>query len=349
VFEQFNDGARRCVVLAQEEARGLGHDFIGSEHLLLGLLSDGEGPAYVALTECGVSLAGARATVPFVPPSRETVLPAHVPFDAEARDVLERSSRSAMDLRSLYIGTGHILLGLVEIKGHAASLILRDLGCDIDQLRARTIELVNAEAETEAGQPELTTLRRSVAARGFAVATPAVGAARGAACSFCGRDVWELESFVASGEARICSDCVAASARAMSEAGPTDQPIVLPPRVFGSDTGDDKSVGEIVAAFTRAFDASASDGSRAEAIEDGVRLMALVRQASERNPATAGAVVRGVRFVSEEHAQVRFMLQVGSGGTAFEGEAVREGGRWLVSRSTMCRLLSMAGIPCPPR
>src|SRR5215210_7659636 len=104
MFERFTDRARRVVVLAQEEARMLNHNYIGTEHILLGLIHEGEGVAAKALESLGISLEGVRQQAPS----------GHIPFTPRAKKVLELSLREALQLGHNYIGTEHILLGLIR-------------------------------------------------------------------------------------------------------------------------------------------------------------------------------------------------------------------------------------------
>jgi hypothetical protein len=145
MFERFTDKARRAVVLAQEEARLLRHDHIGTEHLLLGLLRESDSAAASALSSVGVGLAAARERVE----AREAPGPApsgagttrHIPFTPQAKRTLELALREALELGHDYIGTGHILLGLVRDPGCMGASILLELGADQATIRQRVIEL----------------------------------------------------------------------------------------------------------------------------------------------------------------------------------------------------------------
>ncbi|MFI6603292.1 Clp protease N-terminal domain-containing protein, partial [Nonomuraea sp. NPDC050536] len=126
MFEKFTDQARRAVVLAQEEARTLNHDFIGTEHLLLGLLHVGEGVAAKALESLGVSLEGARQQVEEIIGQGRSTPAGHIPFTPRAKKVLELSLREALQLSHNYIGTEHLLLGLIrEGEGMAAQVLVK--------------------------------------------------------------------------------------------------------------------------------------------------------------------------------------------------------------------------------
>src|SRR5258706_14109824 len=124
MFERFTDRARRAVVLAQEEARMLSHGYIGTEHLLLGLVHEGEGVAARALETMGVSLETARQQVRSIVGKRRDAESGHIPFTPRAKRVLELSLREANQLGHDYIGTEHLLLGLIrEGEGVAAQVL----------------------------------------------------------------------------------------------------------------------------------------------------------------------------------------------------------------------------------
>ena len=124
MFERFTDRARRVVVLAQEEARMLSHNYIGTEHILLGLIHEGDGIAAKALESLGVSLEAVRAQVEEIIGQGQQAPSGHIPFTPRAKKVLELSLREALQLGHNYIGTEHILLGLIrEGEGVAAQVL----------------------------------------------------------------------------------------------------------------------------------------------------------------------------------------------------------------------------------
>ena len=140
MFERFTDDARRVVVLAQEEARLLHHNHIGTEHLLLGLLREGDGVAAGALTSSGVTLEAARAEVAALVEPGEPAASESVPFTDRAKTVLDLSRREARRLRADRIGPQHLLLGIIrERQGVAAQAIAR-LGIDLSDLRQRVTQ-----------------------------------------------------------------------------------------------------------------------------------------------------------------------------------------------------------------
>ncbi len=139
MFERFTDRARRVVVLAQEEARMLSHDYIGTEHILLGLIHEGEGVAALTLDSLGVELGTVRAYVEREVGQGDTAPSGHIPFTPRAKKVLELSLREALQLRHNYIGTEHILLGVIrEGEGLAVRAIV-DRGVELGDLRHRVL------------------------------------------------------------------------------------------------------------------------------------------------------------------------------------------------------------------
>ena len=145
MFERFTDRARRVVVLAQEEARMLYHDYIGTEHILLGLVHEGEGVAAKALESLGISLEAVRQQVEEIIGQGQEIPSGHIPFTPRAKKVLELSLREALQLGHDYIGTEHILLGLIrEGDGVAAQVLIR-LGADLNRVRQQVIQLIRGQ------------------------------------------------------------------------------------------------------------------------------------------------------------------------------------------------------------
>jgi ATP-dependent Clp protease ATP-binding subunit ClpA len=139
MFERFTSQARRVVVLAQEEARELRHNYIGTEHILLGLLREGEGAAAKALEAAEVTLEGARREVETIIGRGKHEPSGHIPFTPRAKKVLELSLREAVQLGHNSIGTGHILLGLIREGDGVAVQMMRNLGADPNKIRQRVI------------------------------------------------------------------------------------------------------------------------------------------------------------------------------------------------------------------
>jgi len=168
VFERFTDRARRVLVCAQEEARLLRHGFIGTEHLLLGLIQEREGVAARALEELGIALADVRRAVEETIGSSTATSTGSPPFTPRAKKVLELSLREALALHHNYIGTEHILLGVIrEGEGVGARVLVR-LGAEPDAVRAAVLGLLAGYGAGEAAPP------------------PGHGRGRLVRCSFCG-------------------------------------------------------------------------------------------------------------------------------------------------------------------
>jgi ATP-dependent Clp protease ATP-binding subunit ClpA len=153
VFERFTDRARRVVVLGQEEARMLHHDYIGTEHLLLGLIHDGETVACRALESLEISLPAVRARVEEIIGRGQSTPSGHIPFTPRAKKVLELSLREAMQLGHNYIGTEHILLGLIREGDGVGAEVLQSLGADPNKVRPAVVSLMRG-AEPEKATSE---------------------------------------------------------------------------------------------------------------------------------------------------------------------------------------------------
>ena len=158
MFERFTDRARRVVVLAQEEARLLNHNYIGTEHILLGLIHEGEGVAAKALESLGISLEAVREKVEEIIGHGQQSPQGHIPFTPRAKRVLELSLREALQINHSYIGTEHILLGLIREGEGVAAQVLVKLGADLNRVRSQVLQLLSGfqggkEAAT-AGAPE---------------------------------------------------------------------------------------------------------------------------------------------------------------------------------------------------
>jgi hypothetical protein len=147
MFERFTNQSRRVVVLAQEEARMLDHNYIGTEHLLLGLLHEGRGSAARALKAMDVTLQAARDQVVEIIGRGQAQPSGHIPFTPRAKKSLELSLREALQLGDGYIGTGHLLLGLIHQGDGVAVQILGNLGADLKDLRARVTEELRGNPE----------------------------------------------------------------------------------------------------------------------------------------------------------------------------------------------------------
>ena len=143
MFERFTDRARRVVVLAQDEARSLNHNYIGTEHLLLGLITEGEGVAAKALESLDINKDAVRSAVIDIIGEGEKPVEGHIPFTPRAKRVFELSLREALQLGHNYIGTEHLLLGLLKEGEGVASQVLIKLGADLSKVRQTVIELLS--------------------------------------------------------------------------------------------------------------------------------------------------------------------------------------------------------------
>ncbi len=150
MFERFTDRARRVVVLAQEEARMLNHNYIGTEHILLGLIHEGEGVAAKGLESLGISLEAVRSQVEEIIGQGQQAPSGHIPFTPRAKKVLELSLREALQLGHNYIGTEHILLGLIREGEGVAAQVLVKLGADLNRVRQQVIQLLSGYQGKEA-------------------------------------------------------------------------------------------------------------------------------------------------------------------------------------------------------
>ena len=147
MFERFTGQSRRAVVLAQEEAAGLDHNYIGTEHLLLGLLHEGEGAAARALASAGIVLTPARREVEVIIGRGQQTPSGHIPFTPRSKKCLELSLRESLQLGHDYIGTGHLLLGLISEGDGVAITVLDRLGANLDRLRDQVILELEAGPE----------------------------------------------------------------------------------------------------------------------------------------------------------------------------------------------------------
>ena len=208
VFEHFTDRARRVVHLAQDEARVLNHNYIGTEHLLLGLIREGDGIGAQALEALGISLSIVRKEIEEIIGSGGQVSSGNIPFTPRAKKALDLALQEARDLGHNYIGTEHLLLGLVREGDGVAAQVLSKLGADLARVRVQVV--------------------RTLSVRGAApVSTPPL-------CSFCGRDLVDAVHYVRGQEAAICDACVAAAHVAISEADADQQALFLRARGDGT-------------------------------------------------------------------------------------------------------------------
>jgi ATP-dependent Clp protease ATP-binding subunit ClpC len=153
VFERFTERARQVVVLAQDEARALRHNYLGTEHLLLALLREEECTAARALESLDVTLEEVRAQVARVVGEGEAVPTGQIPFTPRAKKALELALREAVSLGHNYIGAEHILLGLVRVENGVAARILLDFDADAERVRREVVRALSASGEGDPGRP----------------------------------------------------------------------------------------------------------------------------------------------------------------------------------------------------
>ena len=151
MFERFTDRARQVVALAQEEARMLNHNYIGTEHILLGLIHEGDGVAARSLESLGISLDAVRQQVEEIIGQGQQAPSGHIPFTPRAKKVLELSLRESLQLGHNYIGTEHILLGLIREGDGVAAQVLVRLGADLNRVRRQVIQLLHGYQGQDAG------------------------------------------------------------------------------------------------------------------------------------------------------------------------------------------------------
>jgi hypothetical protein len=366
VFERFTDRARRVVVLAQEEARLLNHNYIGTEHLLLGLIHEGEGVAAQVLTRMGISLDTVRGQIEEIIGHGGQAPSGHIPFTPRSKKVLEMSLREALQLGHNYIGTEHILLGMIREGEGVAAQVLTKLGCDLSGVRRVVVQLLS-------GHPE----QAEVISPGVSLEQPQEPDApmlsersgiQPARCGFCGMPSPECGPlFTGVSAALICSACARVAAGPSARFAPGR---MAPPRVRESldvkaaryhvmgppPDDEDEARREIAHAFRHLMELS-PDGSTLVNVEDGRELKPygdeiLARVGwfiSEREN-----VVERVKFLDATHAVVWWKLQFASGRPVpwdvyHEGRAVVVDGRWKVARGTVCQRWAEAGVHCPPR
>ncbi len=344
MFERFSDRARRVVVLAQEEARLLNHNYIGTEHILLGLIHEGEGVAAEALESLEISLDDARTQVHEIIGHGGQAPSGHIPFTPRAKKVLELSLREALELGHNYIGTEHILLGLIREGEGVGAQALANLGADLAVVRKRVIQLLSGNPGVEPAAGAATGVEAP-----FEVHRPigsVVGGGLAPSCSFCGRDLWEVRHYVAANAALMCEVCIIAAHVAL-EAAPDDTGLlVLPPRVFGSPPADDpRAVEEIVHALTVVF-GPALDDEAIELLEDGEHLVPIMLEFGARfgDVRVSEVVVDRVRFTTDTAASAGFVLVLNTGARfSFVGTVVHSGERWMVTRTTVAEVIRPGG------
>jgi len=371
VFERFTDRARRVVVIAQEEARLLNHNYIGTEHILLGLIHEGDSVAAQVLTGMDISLETVRAEVDEIVGPGSSPPSGHIPFTPRAKKVLELALREALQLGHNYIGTEHILLGLVREGEGVAAQVLVKLGAELSRVRQAVVqELSGYEGEYAEYRPQRLPRTQIRPARcGFCnVPSPACGTL-----------------YTGSSGALICESCIGSAAQEPQEPpGPPGstwrsrfQSMVgsrftqTPPRAeypyrlevlesyhqpIGPPPDDEDAARQAIEyAFTDPMEVSA-DGTTLVNVEDGFALKRYADQVMGRVGSYISErvnVVELVKFIDATRAVVYTRVELRDGTPApaiqhHEGWAVLVDGRWKVSRETIRERWAQAGVRIPP-
>jgi Clp amino terminal domain, pathogenicity island component/ClpX C4-type zinc finger len=349
VFERFTDRARRVLVLAQEEARLLGHGFIGTEHLLLGLIREEDGIAAAALRNLDISLVDVRLRVEETIGLAGSPPTGSPPFTPRSKKVLELSLRAALQLGHTYIGTEHMLLGIVQEGEGVAARVLVSLGADLSRVRQQVMRLLTGYEGAVADAPEGTSPE---------MRTPG---GRIVACSFCGRAPPESGQLVSGANAFICEQCIRRWSRQLERQDPrpswrsvTHQ--VRQVAVTGPPPDDADAARVAITAAFASSGTESEDGRSVPTVEGGETLGPTLTAAKERRrdvaPETAEVVfmVDEISFIDATHAAVWFSISVNGASILpnSRGDAVIVDGEWKMSRSTFCELMGLAGVPCPP-
>jgi ATP-dependent Clp protease ATP-binding subunit ClpC len=148
-FDKFTERSRKVLTLAQEEAQRFQHNYIGTEHLLLGLVREGEGVAAKVLTNLGIQLSDVRKAVEFIIGRGERIISGEIGLTPRAKKVIELAVDEARTLNHHYIGTEHILLGLVREGGGIAAGVLASMGVKLEQVRAETLKVLDSSQNTK--------------------------------------------------------------------------------------------------------------------------------------------------------------------------------------------------------
>jgi Clp amino terminal domain, pathogenicity island component/ClpX C4-type zinc finger len=343
MFERFDDDARRVVVLAQEEARLLDHNSIGTEHLLLAMVRHGEGIAGQALRWFEITLPAARAAVVDIVGRGGTPPSGHIPFTHRAKTVLEHSLREALRLDDGHIGAQHLLLALaLEGDGVGCEVFTR-LRAAPDAVAAKVLELRKAAGPDDAP-------KRAVAhglSQQAVLATRSVGGPFGGPppeprCAICGRSEQRVARFLVARGVSICDRC-ARDAVAQLDELPDDAPKRVRFRPRETAPPDER---EAVAAIGRAFEAvigplHVPPREALWAVEGGAALepvLVMLDAASARAPVVVNDVtVERVRFVDETEAEVGLGIWMAGqiDPMVQPAHAILEDGTWKVSRSTV--------------
>ena len=335
MFARFTDRARHVVVLAQEAARLLNHNYIGTEHILLGLIHESDGVAAKALESLDISLSRARAQVEEIIGNGGSAPVGHIPFTPRAKKVLELALREALQLGHNYIGTEHILLGVIREGEGVAAQVLEALGADLPRVRQQVIRVLSGFRESEPRR----TRRMSPTPR----------------CVFCRRRLDRLDRVLAARNTIVCGECVRDAAAQLDE----QDALGAAPKLARFRRRVVEVTEEPTArdAIHRAFDAVVGPESLPVdealwAVEGGRELAAVVSQMrvqAERTPfVVVDVTLERIEFLDDEDADVTlaFWFAGSSAPMMVPARAVLRAGTWQVSRETMEQLA--AGPPAFP-
>ena len=336
MFERLSDRARRALVLAQDEARRLNHSFIGTEHLLLGLLHEGEGVAAKALESLGVPLESARRSVEATVGRGSTAPSGSPPFTPRMKKVLELSLSEAVGHGQEHVGTEHLLLGLVsEGEGVGAQTLVNLTGHSLPRVRHRVIEFMHREpSEPLVVRPEIMETRAAhVLRQRMARERPPW-----LRCALCGRSLWETAQLVVGEDGRACEECIRAAADMLEQASRDQRELELAPRVSGQPP-DVSEATAIVAAIQGALGPGAGPSTWQTTVEDHQLFVPFLQHAEQR----AGRWeihVAEVGFVSSHLAYARFQIRFASGSeTTISGLLRLHDGRWRLTEQTLTETL----------
>ena len=339
-------------MLAQEEARLLNHNYIGTEHLLLGLIHEGDGVAAHALVSMDSALETTRARVEAIIGHGGQSPSGHIPFTPRAKKVLELSLREALQLGHNYIGTEHILLGMIREGEGVAAQVLQGMGADLARVRQRVVQMLSDPAfvPSEAG-----TLS-------FPLALDTLGPVR---CGYCSTPSPACGAlFTGPSGVLICERCVA-DARAAQQGirvarGPVasfGQTVVFgtpdPPEVTGPPPDDEGAAREaVIDIFLRRMELS-DDGESLPNVLGGENLGPCRQEVMARFGGIAArttTTVERVQFLNDHEAVVWWTVALDGRpilGT-LQGRLVLVDGQWKATRETVCGDMGRAGVQCPP-
>ncbi len=353
MFERFSDDARRVVVLAQEDARLVGHEYIGTEHLLLALAHVETGIVFDAFRFFELTYDAIRTRVEEIVPGASAPS-GHIPFTPRAKKVLELSLREALALGDTAIGSEHLLLGITAEGTGVAARVLEALGAEPTALREKVLELrgdgtPRPAVEFRAGPSEW---RGAVAvgrSTGMLQTWGGPGGRLVPRCALCGRDEDRCERMLVAGGVRLCSDCARAAVASL-DALPDDAPKLV--RYRRPEVAlEDKDAA--VAAIERAFDAVFSplrlpvDEALAyvEGGNQARELLEALREGGDHAPMmSSDQTVERVRFFDESEAEVSFGIWLPGNPQPmlFPVHAVCEDGTWNVARSAVQHFAQLA-------